>query len=134
MGAVAAPVAENAVLRGGAARARILDPVLPHRPRAQTRVADTFFGANYGYYQSLLYHYFVDRPGRGALQLIVLVIAWIHAMIGMWFWLRLKPWYPRWQPLLYAAALLVPTLAIVGTLEGGREVIARSADPAWIAR
>ena len=26
-----------------------------------TRVADTFYGANYGYYQSLLYHYFVDR-------------------------------------------------------------------------
>jgi adenylate cyclase len=97
-----------------------------------TRVADTFYGANYGYYQSLLHHYFVTAPGRGVLQFVVLLIAWTHAMIGMWFWLRLKPWYPRWQPLLYAAALLVPTFAILGTFEGGREVIARSADPAWV--
>ena len=35
MGTVAAQVAENAVLGGGAARSRILDPVLPRRPRAQ---------------------------------------------------------------------------------------------------
>jgi adenylate cyclase len=97
-----------------------------------TRVADTFYGANYGYYQSLLYNYFVVYPGRGGLQFIVLLIAWIHAMIGLWFWLRLKPWYPRWQPLLYATALLVPTLAILGTFEGGREVVARSTDPAWV--
>jgi adenylate cyclase len=97
-----------------------------------TRVADTFYGSNYGYYQSLLYHYFVETPLRGGLQLTVLVIAWVHAMIGMWFWLRLKPWYPRWQPLLYAVALLVPTLAILGVLEGGREVIVQSADPAWV--
>ncbi|MBV9970811.1 MAG: adenylate/guanylate cyclase domain-containing protein, partial [Xanthobacteraceae bacterium] len=97
-----------------------------------TRVADTFYGANYGYYQSVLYAYFVAFPWRGGLQLAVLVIAWVHAMIGVWFWLRLKPWYPRWQPLLYAAALLVPTLAILGTFEGGREVVARSADPIWV--
>jgi adenylate cyclase len=97
-----------------------------------TRVADTFYGANYGYYQSLLYNYFVNHPLRGGQQLVVLVVAWVHAMIGLWFWLRLKPWYPRWQPLLYAVALLLPTLAILGTLEGGREVIARSADPAWV--
>jgi adenylate cyclase len=98
-----------------------------------SHVADAFYGGNFGYYQSVLYRYFVTAPLRGGLQLAVLVIAWVHAMIGMWFWLRLKPWYPRWQPLLYAVALLVPTLAIVGVLEGGREVVAQSADPAWIA-
>jgi adenylate cyclase len=98
-----------------------------------THVADGFYGANYGYYQSVLYRYFVTAPWRGGLQLIVLVIAWAHAMIGMWFWLRLKPWYPRWQPLLYAVALLVPTLAFVGVLEGAREVVAQSAEPAWVA-
>jgi adenylate cyclase len=98
-----------------------------------THVADAFYGGNYGYYQSLLYRYFVTAPLRGGQQLAVLVIAWVHAMIGMWFWLRLKPWYPRWQPLLYAVALLVPTLAFVGVLEGAREVVAQSVDPAWIA-
>ncbi len=99
-----------------------------------TRVADTFYGSNYGYYSSLLYFYFVASPLRGGLQLTVLVIAWIHAVIGLRFWLGVKPWYPRWQPVLYAFALLMPTLAILGVLEGGREVVAMAEDPAWVAQ
>jgi len=76
----------------------------------QTRVADTFYGADVGYYSTMLHTYFVSNPLRGGLQLMVLVIAWVHAMIGLWFWLRLKRWYQRWQPILYAFALLMPTL------------------------
>jgi len=100
----------------------------------QTRVADTFYGADYGYYSTLLYAFFVASPLRGGLQLTVLVIAWIHAMIGLRFWLRLKPWYERWQPILYAFALLMPTLAILGFFEGGRQVMAMAEDPAWVAQ
>ena len=55
-------------------------------------------------------------------------------MIGLRFWLRLKPWYERWQPILYAFALLMPTFAILGFFEGGREIMAMAGDPAWIAR
>src|SRR5215813_6074077 len=100
----------------------------------QTRVADTFYGADVGYYSHVLHTYFVTNPLRGGLQFAVLVIAWVHAMIGLWFWLRLKPWYPRWQPILYAFALLIPTLAILGALEGGRQVMAMAEDPAWVAQ
>src|SRR2546430_1416730 len=100
----------------------------------QTRVADTFYGADVGYYANVLHTYFVDNPLRGFLQLVVLVVAWVHAMIGLWFWLRLKPWYRRWQPILYAFALLLPTLAILGFFEGGRQVMALSEDPAWVAQ
>jgi len=98
-----------------------------------TRVADTFYGADYGYYSSLLYNFYVADPWAGVLQLTVLVIAWVHAVIGLRFWLRLKPWYERWQPLLFAFALLMPTLAILGYAEGGREVLAMSENPAWAA-
>jgi adenylate cyclase len=87
-----------------------------------TRVADAFYGADYGYYSTLLYAYFVVSPLRGWLQLTVLVFAWIHAIIGLRFWLSLKPWYDRWQPVLYAFALLMPTLAILGVFEGTRQV------------
>ena len=100
----------------------------------QTRVADTFYGANVGYYSHVLHTYFVANPLRGGLQFAVLVVAWVHAMIGLWFWLRLKPWYPRWQPILYAFALLIPTLAILGALEGGRQIMAMAEDPAWVAQ
>ena len=99
-----------------------------------TRVADTFFGADYGYYSSLLLTLFVASPWRGVVQLTVLVVAWLHAMIGLRFWLRLKPWYPRWQPLLYAIALLLPTLAILGFAEGGREVTALARNAQWLAQ
>ncbi len=98
-----------------------------------TRVADTYFGADFGYYSSLLYNYYVLDPWAGVLQLMVLVIAWGHAIIGLRFWLRLKPWYERWQPLLFAFALLMPTLAILGYAEAGREVLAMAENPAWVA-
>jgi adenylate cyclase len=98
-----------------------------------TRVADTFFGADYGYYLSLLYTYYVEDPWAGVLQLCVLVIAWVHAVIGLRFWLRLKPWYERWQPLLFAFALLMPTLAILGYAEGGRQILGMADNPAWVA-
>ena len=98
-----------------------------------TRVADTYFGADFGYYSSLLYNYYVADPWAGLLQLTVLVIAWIHAVIGLRFTLKLKPWYERWQPWLFAFALLMPTLAILGYAEAGREVLALAADPAWVA-
>lgn len=99
-----------------------------------TRVADTFYEAHSGYYSAQLHNYFVANPARGGLQLMVLVIAWIHAMIGLWFWLRLKPWYPRWQPILYAFALLMPTLAILGIFESSRAIMAMAEDPAWVAQ
>jgi hypothetical protein len=45
-----------------------------------------------------------------------------------------EAWYPRWQLILYAIALLLPTLAILGFFEGGRQVMALAEDPAWIAQ
>jgi adenylate cyclase len=89
---------------------------------------------DYGYYSALLYNYFVADPWAGLLQLAVLVVAWVHAVIGLRFWLRLKPWYERWQPLLFAFALLMPTLAILGYAEGGREVLALAEEPGWITQ
>jgi adenylate cyclase len=99
----------------------------------QTRVGDTFFAADYGYYASVLLT-FVMNLGRGIVQLTVLIVAWCHAAIGLRFWLRLRPWYPRWQWAFFAATLLLPTLAILGYGEAIREVAAAAQDPAWIAQ
>jgi adenylate cyclase len=99
----------------------------------ENRIGDRWFGADHGYYDSLLLDIWVRTPWLGVLQFAVLIVAWVHAMIGLRFWLRLKPWYPRWQPLLYAVALLLPTLALLGFVEAGREVAAAAQDPAWVA-
>jgi adenylate cyclase len=97
-----------------------------------TRVSDAFFKSNFGYYRSLLTVYFHDDPRRGVLQAVVLVVAWVHGCIGLRFWLRLKPWYDRAQPFLYAFALLVPVLALLGYLVAGRHVAELAKDPAWV--
>ena len=46
----------------------------------------------------------------GALILVI----WIHMVIGLHFWLRLKRGYPSYVPYLYGLAILVPVLACIG--------------------
>ena len=65
------------------------------------------------------------RPDIGVRQAIVLVLAWLHGCIGMHFWLRLQPWYGRVAPWLFAVAILLPTLALLGFVQAGREVAPR---------
>jgi adenylate cyclase len=122
------PVAESVQLLLG-----FLIPFMLVEHVVENRIGDRWFGADHGYYDSLLLDIWVRMPWLGVLQVAVLVVAWVHATIGLRFWLRLKPWYPRWQPLLYAMALLVPTLAVLGFVEAGREVAAAAQDPAWVA-
>ncbi len=109
-----------------------LVPVLLAEHVMVTRASDSFYGSDFGYYRSLLTVYFHDSPVRGILQGTVLVVAWVHATIGLRFWLRLKPWYPAAQPYLFAFALLMPVLAMLGFLVAGAHVAALAQDPAWV--
>jgi adenylate cyclase len=82
-------------------------------------------------YTYLLNRLWPDGAGR---QSLMLVIVWLHGCIGVHFWLRLRPWYRALQPALLALAVLLPTLALIGFVEGGREVEALAAgDPGWLA-
>jgi adenylate cyclase len=54
-----------------------------------------------------------------ARQSLLLLIVWAHLCFGLHFWLRLRPWYPAVQPLAFAAALLVPALALTGFYAAG---------------
>jgi adenylate cyclase len=55
-------------------------------------------------------------------QLLLVFVAWIHVCIGLHFWLRLKPWYRTWVPVLYAIALLIPVLAIVAAMRVSMDI------------
>jgi adenylate cyclase len=57
------------------------------------------------------------------LMYAVVLIAWIHGCIGLHFWLRMKAFYNIAAPFLLGAAVLVPTLAILGLYQGGRSVV-----------
>jgi adenylate cyclase len=109
-------------------------PFLLTQHVVSTRLADTWFGGDYGYYVMVLTQYRILTPWLGINQLIVLIVAWVHAMIGLRYSLALRPWYARWQPYLFAAALLLPTLAILGIFEGGLQVMAMARDPGFLAQ
>jgi adenylate cyclase len=96
-----------------------------------TRVAESFFGSDLTDYTLELWRLFVAAPTRGYLQLTVLVIAWSHAMLGLHFWLRIRPWYTRLRELALTGAVLVPVLAMLGAAEGAREIAGLAADPVW---
>jgi adenylate cyclase len=96
------------------------------------RVGQALF-AHEKLYPQELYLFWVSHPYKIWLMSSVLVIAWIHGSIGLYFWLRMKAFFRRAAPFLLAAAVLVPTLALLGFYQGGRSVVADSEDEDWRA-
>lgn len=99
-------------------------------------VFDTHFGFTlagvddtYAYVLLLLW---VERPHGAVLQIALLLTAWLHACIGLHYWLRIRPWYPKAVPALYTVALLLPVLALLGFVQGGVQVIALAETPMWL--
>ena len=92
-------------------------------------------GAIYGLappnYATPLYSYWVVRPQMIAVQFILLTVAWTHACIGLYFWLRLKSFFAWAAPILLAIAVLMPALAMIGAHHAGREVARLGQDQDW---
>ena len=89
------------------------------------RLGRTLYGHEKLYPQEL-YAFLVAWPYKAWLMSAVLVVAWVHGSIGLYFWLRMKAFYKRAAPFLLAAAVLVPTLALLGFYQAGRTVVADS--------
>ncbi len=90
---------------------------------AGVRLGYTLFGHE-KFYPQVLYAYWVALPYRIWMMFAVMLISWIHGCIGLYFWLRMKPFYNRAAPYLLAVAVLIPTLAMLGLYQGGRSVMA----------
>ena len=97
-----------------------------------TRVSFVTEGLDKGYAQEL-YAFWVASPPLGLMQVAVLVVAWIHGCMGLYFWLRLKSAFGRAAPWLLALAVLVPVLSLLGFAQGGRMILTLAQDPAWRA-
>ena len=82
-----------------------------------TRMAYTLFDTESSYTRILLALWSLS-PDVGFRQAVTLTVAWIHGCMGVHFWLRFRPWYPRARTLLSAAALLLPVLALLGFVDG----------------
>jgi adenylate cyclase len=99
---------------------------------AGVRLGQTLFGHE-KFYPQVFYAYWVVWPYKMWLMSVVLVVAWVHGCIGLYFWLRMKAFFKDAAPYLLAAAVLIPTLAMLGLYQGGRTVVAESDSAAWKA-
>ncbi|MGB3745622.1 MAG: adenylate/guanylate cyclase domain-containing protein [Xanthobacteraceae bacterium] len=98
------------------------------------RVAGWVFGRDPVNYAAPLFAYWVLRPHMIAVQFALLTIAWTHGCIGLYFWLRLKPFFKWAAPILLAIAVLLPPLAMIGAHHGAEEVTVLVKDPQWRAQ
>jgi adenylate cyclase len=69
-------------------------------------------------------------PEAGRRQMLIIVIAWVHAMIGLHSIVKLRAWYPRAAAWLLGGVVLIPVLAILGFVSGGRQAATLARDPA----
>ena len=99
---------------------------------AGVRIAEVLF-QNQKLYPQVFYAYWILSPYKMWLMYIVLIISWVHGCIGLYFWLRMKTFFANAASVLLAAAVLVPTLAMLGLYQGGRTVVQQSSSAEWQA-
>jgi len=92
------------------------------------RLGQVLYGHQKLYPQEL---YLFFSTGRIWTMTTLLTVAWIHGCIGIYFWLRLKPFFRRAAPYLLTAAVLIPTLSLLGVYQGGRSVMVEADDGEW---
>ncbi len=56
-------------------------------------------------------------------QTALVVVVWIHGMIGFHLWLRHKRWYAPWRPWLFSVAVAIPLLSATGWTTAGKELV-----------
>ena len=61
-------------------------------------------------------------PAAALRQAALLLIVWTHLCYGIHYWLRIRRWYAAARPVLFAVALLIPSLALAGFAAAGREL------------
>jgi adenylate cyclase len=94
-----------------------------------TVVAHHVFGIDDAYDETVLA--LALNPGLAAVQVAAVLVTWIHGCIGITYWLRLKPWFPKARLALFAVALLIPTLSLLGFAEAARQVLYLMHEPGW---
>ena len=82
--------------------------LIPHL--VAMRFSYELFGTNTTYLTTLL------KVWRGfpIQQSVLLLIVWMHACIGLHFWLRLSKWYEKLFQLMFALAVIIPLAGIAG--------------------
>src|SRR5262249_19629591 len=87
-----------------------------------TRIGSEFLLSSQDYNSVLLSHW-VLNPGYPLFHIARVLTVWVHASIGIHFWLHTKKWYPAWRPAFAIAGVLIPTVALAGYIAAGNHVV-----------
>lgn len=71
----------------------------------------------------MLQLFWIDTPLEGLRQVFLVVVMWVHGCIGLFTWLKLKPWWPKVSLYIYPLAVAIPVLALLGFAEGGNRAL-----------
>lgn len=104
-----------------------------------TRIYSSLSGVDDSY-EFVANSLWVWAPSVGLRQAFAVVAVWVHGCLGVFFWLRYRPWFSSTAGILLVLAALIPVLALLGFVNAGRTVEyiqftgADSIDPAVIER
>ena len=96
-----------------------------------TRLAATLYEID-PTYPWILAIYFQYDMAAGWRQGATLLVAWFHGCLGLYLWLRLKPFWQRYRFLLFGGSLVMPTMALTGYYNAGTDAKAMTADQEWV--
>src|SRR5437588_278305 len=85
-----------------------------------TRLAWLLLGHHIGYERVVGVLW--SDPWAAARQAAMLLIVWTHLCFGIHYWLRIQRWYAGVQPVLFAIALVIPSVALAGFAAAGNEI------------
>ena len=93
-----------------------------------TRIAESVLSIN-SFYSTMFIVQWLMEPWLAFVQTAAVLTVWVHACIGIHFWLRTKPWYPHWRPYFFGFGLLLPALALAGYVTAGNQVMREAKNP-----
>jgi adenylate cyclase len=103
-------------------------PLLLMSHVVSTRIAESVLDVS-SYYSTILIVQWLMFPWLAMVQALAVVTVWIHACIGIHFWLRTKSWYPNWRPYFFGFGLLLPALALAGFVTAGNQILREAKNP-----
>ena len=101
-------------------------------PLAAQHAVGTMMSANAGMrlgYDEIIRIMWVDQPGLGLLQVIMLTVVWVHGCAGFLTWLRSAERARNVLPWIYPLAVAIPIAALLGFSEAGRSALASANAP-----
>ncbi len=96
----------------------LLIPLFLARHVIGTRFANELYGVDDNY----VYALYVLWPAQAFNQFILMTLVWVHGCIGIYMWLRMRPWFPKFAPYALGLSIAIPVLAYSGFSVGGRVI------------